>query len=30
MLVIETKIEPMLERFASYTPQPQKWQVPKP
>jgi uncharacterized protein (TIGR00730 family) len=29
MLVIETSIEPMLKRFASYTPPPQKWQVPK-
>src|SRR5579871_707815 len=30
MLAIETEIEPMLRRFASYTPPPQKWQVPKP
>ena len=30
MLVIETEIEPMLKRFANYTPPPQKWQVPKP
>jgi uncharacterized protein (TIGR00730 family) len=30
MLVIETSIEPMLNRFASYTAPPQKWQVPKP
>jgi len=30
MLVIETEIEPMLQRFATYTPPPQKWQVPKP
>jgi uncharacterized protein (TIGR00730 family) len=29
MLVIETEIEPMLKRFANYTPPPQKWQVPK-
>jgi uncharacterized protein (TIGR00730 family) len=29
MLVIEASIEPMLKRFASYTPPPQKWQVPK-
>ncbi len=29
MLVIETSIEPMLKRFATYTPPPQKWQVPK-
>jgi len=29
MLVIETEIEPMLQRFANYTPPPQKWQVPK-
>jgi uncharacterized protein (TIGR00730 family) len=29
MLVVETSIEPMLKRFASYTPPPQKWQVPK-
>ena len=30
MLAIETEIEPMLRRFAKYTPPPQKWQVPKP
>ena len=30
MLVIESEIEPMLKRFANYTPPPQKWQVPKP
>jgi len=30
MLVIETSIEPMLKRFANYSPPPQKWQVPKP
>ena len=30
MLVIEREIEPMLKRFANYTPPPQKWQVPKP
>jgi uncharacterized protein (TIGR00730 family) len=30
MLVIESEIEPMLTRFANYTPPPQKWQVPKP
>ncbi len=30
MLVIETEIEPMLKRFAKYTPPPQKLQVPKP
>jgi uncharacterized protein (TIGR00730 family) len=30
MLVMETEIEPMLKRFANYTPPPQKWQVPKP
>jgi len=30
MLVIERQIEPMLKRFATYTPPPQKWQVPKP
>ncbi len=30
MLVIESEIEPMLKRFANYTPPPQKWEVPKP
>lgn len=30
MLVIESAIEPMLQRFATYTPPPQKWDVPKP
>jgi len=30
MLVIERQIEPMLKRFATYTPPPQKWQAPKP
>jgi len=30
MLVIETSIEPMLKRFANYSPPPSKWQVPKP
>ena len=30
MLVIETSIEPMLKRFATYSPPPQKWHAPKP
>ena len=30
MLVIDSEIEPMLKRFADYTPPPQKWEVPKP
>jgi uncharacterized protein (TIGR00730 family) len=30
MLVIESAIEPMLERFASYSAPPQKWDAPKP
>src|SRR5271166_4654962 len=30
MLVIETSIEPMLKRFAAYSPPPQKWHAPKP
>jgi uncharacterized protein (TIGR00730 family) len=30
MLVIERTVEPMLQRFASYTPPPRKWEVPKP
>ncbi len=29
MLVIETSVEPMLTRFASYSPPPHKWHAPK-
>lgn len=30
MLVVESSVEQMLRRFASYTPPPKKWEVPKP
>ncbi len=30
MLVIESAVEPILARFAAYTPPPRKWEVPQP